>query len=77
MVWGKSGCQVEQQANIPIVIIGFPSASGRDIFNGEEFAFANSCLVATLPPRESRYIRFGRDFSTSENTDKHRKDKKQ
>ena len=56
---------------------GFPSASGRDIFNGETLEFRGGRLVVTLPPRESRFIRFGRDFSTTESTDKHRKDKKQ
>ena len=56
---------------------GFPPGPGRDVFSGEEFAFRDSRLVATLPPRESRFIRFGRDFPDTENTDKHRKDKKQ
>ncbi len=39
-------------------MFGFPSDEGRDIFSGEKFRFENSRIVATLPPRESRFIRF-------------------
>ena len=60
-----------------LAAFGFPPGPGRDIFSGEEFAFADSRLVVTLPPRESRFIRFGRDFSNTENADKHRKDQRQ
>ena len=35
---------------------GFPSASGRDIFNGETLEFRGGRLVVTLPPRESRFL---------------------
>ena len=40
---------------------GFPSDAGRDVFSGEGFSFRDSLLVATLPPRESRFILFKKD----------------
>lgn len=45
---------------------GFPSDAGRDVFSGEEFAFRDSCLAVTLPPRESRFILFKKDSPATE-----------
>ena len=41
-----------------LLSFGFPTKSGCDVFSGERFEFADSRLVATLPPRESRFILF-------------------
>jgi hypothetical protein len=51
---------VTKRVSVDVAGIGLKALSGRDIFNGEKYSLDGGSFVVTLPPRESRYIKFGK-----------------